>query len=173
MCAKELGDGRDRRMRALDQRIAVLRITDGRRQHLAQRQRAVVAQQHHPGLERAGHASRQKAGAGHEFETLAAIVRDAGAGRCWALSTNDFRLAAARVVDDHRHVAAGTVEVRLDHLQGERGRDRGIECIAALFQHRHANGGRDPMGRGDDAEGALDLRAGRERVRIDQAHAAM
>jgi hypothetical protein len=36
VCAKKLGDGRDRRVRALDQRVAVLRVADGWRQHLAQ-----------------------------------------------------------------------------------------------------------------------------------------
>jgi hypothetical protein len=100
-------------------------------------------------------------------------MRDGGARRRRALSANHFRLAASRVVQDHRHVAAGTVEVRLDHLQGERGRDRGIECVAALFQRRHPDGRRDPMGRGDHAEGALNFRARRERVRIDDAHATV
>ena len=173
ICAKEFGDGCDRSVGTLDQRVTVVRIADGRGQHLAQRQRAVIAQQQHPGLERAGHAGCQKPGAGHEIETLATIIRDGGAGRRRALPTNDFGLAAARVVDDHRHVAAGTVEMRLDHLQDERGSDRGIERVAALFQRRHADGGRDPMGRCDDAEGAFDLRARRERVRIDHAHAAV
>ena len=132
---------------------------------------AVVAQQQHPGLERARHAGGEEAGAGHEVEALAAIMRDGGAGRRRALAADHFRLAAPHVMDDDRHVAARTVEMRLDHLERERGCDRGIEGVAAFFQCRHADRGRDPMRRGDDAEGAFDFRTGRERVGIDDAHA--
>jgi len=95
------------------------------------------------------------------------------AGGRRTLPANHFRLAASRVVHDHRHVAAGAVEMRLDHLQGERGGDRGIEGVAAFFQRRHADSRRDPMSGRNDAEGPFDLRARRERVRIDDAHAAV
>jgi hypothetical protein len=170
---KELGDRGDGGVGALDQRIAVLRVPDCRRQHLAQRQRAIVAQHQHPGRERAGHAGGKKAGAGHEIEAFAAIMGDGGAGRRRSLAADHFRLAAAHVVDDGRHVAAGAVEMRLDHLQHESGRDRRIERVAAFFQRRHADGGGYPVGRGDDAERAFDFRTRRERVGIDDAHAAM
>src|SRR3546814_8750405 len=50
------------------------------------------------------------------------------------------------------------VEVRLDDLQGEAGGDSGVEGVAAELQHRHTDCGGDPMRRGDDDEGAGDLR---------------
>ena len=75
--------------------------------------------------------------------------------------------ALAGVVDNDRHIAAGAVEMRLDHLQRERGGDRGIEGVAALLQDSHAHGGGDPMGRRDDAESALDLGPGGEGIWVD------
>ena len=172
MLAEQLGDRGDGGVGALKERMAVLRIADRGREHLGERERAVVAQQQHPGLEGAGHAGGKEPGAGDEVETLAAIVRDRRAGRRRALAADHFRLAAPHVVDDDRRVAARAVEMRLDHLQGERRGHGGVEGVAALLQGRHADRGGDPVRRGDDAEGALDLRTGGERVRIDEAHAS-
>jgi hypothetical protein len=73
-------------------------------------------------------------------------------------------------VDENRDVAARPVEMRLHDLEGECGRDRGIERIAAPFKDRHADRGGNPVGRGDDAEGAFDLGPGGERIGIDVAH---
>ena len=95
------------------------------------------------------------------------MVAPAGAG---ALAADHLGPAAPRVVDDHRHVAARPVQMRLDHLQREGGRDAGVEGVAAALQHRHADRGRDPVRRGDDAEGAVDFRTGGEAARIDEAH---
>ena len=173
MVAKELGDRGDGGAGALDQRVTVLRVADRGREHLGKRHGSVVAQQQHPGLERAGHAGGEEAGAGHEIESLAAIMRDGGGGRRRSLTADHLRLAAPHVVNNDRHVAARTVEMRLDHLQRERRRHRRIEGVAALLQRRHADGGRDPMRRSDDAEGAFDLGPRRERVGIDVGHAAM
>ena len=171
MAAKQIGDRGDGGAGALDQRMAVLRIADRGAEHLAQRQRAVVAKEQHPGLERAGHTSREQPGAGHKVEAFAAIMRDGGARRSRSLPADDFRLAAPHVIDDDRHVAARAVEMRFDHLQRERRRHRGIEGVAALLQRRHAHGGRDPVRRGDDAERAFDFRPRRERVGANVAHA--
>ncbi len=74
MITEELRHGGDGGVGALDERMAILGVADGRRQHLAQRSGAVVAQQQHPGLERAGHAGGKKTGARNEIEALAAIV---------------------------------------------------------------------------------------------------
>ena len=150
--------------------MAVLGVTDRRRQHVGDRHGAVVAQQHHPGLEGAGHAGREQAGAGHEIEAFAAIMRDGGAGRRHALAADHFRLAALDVMDDDRHIAARPVEMRLDHLQREGGGDAGVEGIAAAFQNPHADGGGDPMGRGHHAESAFDFRPRGEGVWIDVGH---
>ncbi len=97
-------------------------------------------------------------------------MRDGGAGGRRALAADHLGAAAPDVVHDDRHVAARTVEMRLDHLQRECGRDTGIESVAALFQRGHPDRGRDPVGRGHDAESAFDFRPCRERVGIDVAH---
>ena len=97
-------------------------------------------------------------------------MRDGGLGRRRTLAADHLGLALAHVVEDDRHVAARTVEMRLDHLQREGGGDGGIEGVAAFLQRRHADGGRDPVGRGDHAERALDLGPGGERIRIDVFH---
>ena len=56
---------------------------------------AVVAQDHHVGLEGAGHAGRQQAGAGDDVEPqVAAVVGDGGAGRCRALAADRPRASA-------------------------------------------------------------------------------
>ena len=168
--AEQVGDRRDRGIGALDQRMAVLGVADRRRQHVGDRHGAVVAQQHHPGLEHAGHAGREQAGAGHDVEAFAAVMRDRGAGRRHALAADHLGLAALDVIDDDRHVAARPVEMRLDHLQREGGGDAGVERVAAAFQDPHADGGGDPVGRGHHAESALDLGPRGERVRIDVGH---
>ena len=59
-----------------------------------------------------------------------------------------------------RHLAAGAVEVRFDHLEHETGGDGGVEGVAAALQHAHAGGRGEPVGAGDHAEVAGRARAG-------------
>jgi hypothetical protein len=97
-------------------------------------------------------------------------MRDGGARRRHALAADHFGLAAPHIVHDRRHVAAGAVEMRLDHLQRKGGGHRGIEGIAALLQNPHADRSGDPMGRGDDAKSAFDLGTRGESVWVDIGH---
>ena len=170
MLSEQLRDRRDGGVRALDQRMAMARVGDRGRQHVGEPHGAVVAQQQHPGVEHAGHAGGQEPGARHHVEALLAVMRDGGRGRRRTLPADHLDLALAHVVHDHRNVAARTVEMRLDHLQREGGGDRGVEGVAAFFERRHADRGGDPMGRGDDAERAVDLGPCGERIRIDVFH---
>ena len=169
MLAEQLLDRPDRGVRALDQRMAVLRIGDRRRQHIGKLHRAVVAQQDHPAVEHAGDAGREQAGAGHHVEPFALVMRDRSAGWRGALAADDLRLALLHVIKNDRHVAAGAVQVRLDHLKRERGGDRGVERVAAALQRAHADRGRDPVRRRDDAERAVDLGPRGEGIGIDIA----
>ena len=84
------------------------------------------------------------------------MLAAAGAGP-WPQTTRSLSLV--RAPDQRRHVAAGAVQMRLDNLQGEAGRDRCVEGVAALFQHGHRRGRRKPVGRGRNAECAEQLRA--------------
>ncbi len=86
------------------------------------------------------------------------------------LAADHLGAAALGVVDNNRHIAARTVQMRLDHLQREGGGDAGVEGVAALLQNTHADRSGDPVRRGDDAEGAFDFRAGGERIGIDVPH---
>jgi hypothetical protein len=167
--AEQLFHGLDGGAGALDQRIAIAGIGYRGFQHVAQPHCAVVAQQQHPGFERAGNAGREEAGAGHHFQSLALVMRDRRLGRRRPLAADDFGAATLDVMHDDRHVAARTVQMRLDHLQSKGGRNPGVKGVAAFLQRRHPDRGRDPVGRGHDAEGALDLGPGRERIGIDVA----
>ena len=170
MFAEQRGDRADGSVGALEQRMTVLGVADGGLKHLGKRHGAVVAQQHHPSFERAGDASGKQAGAGYEIEPFAAVMSDRGTRWGYALAANHFRFGALYVVEDDRHIAAWPVEVRLHHLQRERGRHRSIERIAAALQYAHAHGGRDPVGGGDHAERTFDFRPSGEGVRINVGH---
>ena len=61
-------------------------------------------------------------------------MRDGRARRRRTLAADHLGAAALDVMHDDRNVAAGTVQMRLDHLQREGGGDAGVERIAALFQ---------------------------------------
>ncbi len=171
MLAKLILDGIDGGAGALHQRKAVFRVVDCGAKHIRQPHRAVVAQQGHPGVEGAGDAGSQQAGAGYEIKTeFVAVMRNGGFGRRRTLAADHLGASALHVVHDNRHVAAGTVEMRLDHLQCERGGDTGVEGIAAFLKGGHADRGGDPVGRGDDAKGAFDLGPGGEGIGVDVAH---
>ena len=168
--AEQLRHRGDGGVGTLQQWITVLRVTDRRRQHVSDAHGAVIAQQHHPGLERAGHAGGKEPGARNEVEAFAAVMRDRRAGRRDALTADHFRPAAAHVEENDRDVAARPVEMRLDHLERERRGDGRVERVAAAFKDAHAHGSRYPMGRSHDAERALDLRTRGEGIGIDIGH---
>ena len=152
------------------QGMAAACIGNGRRQDIAQAHRSVIAQQEHIGVERAGDAGRQQSRARHHVQAEVAECRERRRGRRRPLAADDLRPPLLHGVDHDRHVAAGSVEMRLHDLQGEGRRDGRIEGIAAALQDAHADGSRDPMRRRHDAECALDLRPRRERVRVDETH---
>ena len=173
MLPEQLLDRLDCRGRALNQRIAIARVSDGGLQHVAQFHGAVVPQQQHPGLKRAGNAGREQAGAGHHLQAFAAIMRDGRFRGRRALAADHLDLCALHVMHDDRHIAAGAVQMRLDHLQREGGGDAGVERIATLFQHGHPDRGGDPVRRGNDPERSFDFRPCGERIGIDVAQRAV
>jgi hypothetical protein len=50
--------------------------------------------------------------------------------------------------------------MRLDDLQGESGRRRRVEGVAAALEHRHRHGAGDPMRARDRPEGPANFRPG-------------
>ena len=147
---------------ARHQRKAVLGVADRIGEHVARLERAVVAQQQHPAVERAGHDGGQQSGAGHLLEAHRGEARDGRVGRKRSLSADHLRRVRAGAQHDRRQFAARPVEVRLDDLQHEAGRDRGIERVAAALEHRHAGLCRQPVRGRDRAERAADIRSGGE-----------
>jgi len=81
-----------------------------------------------------------------------------------SLAGDDVRALVARAPHDDRRLATGSVEVRLDDLEREPGRDGCVECVAAMLEDRHPGRGREPVRRGDHAECPGQLRPGRHRV---------
>ena len=115
-------------------------------EHVGEPQRPIIAQQQHPGLERARYARGEQPSPRHHVESKPTIVGNRRRGGGYSLPADHFGPTTAHVEDKHRNVAAGTVQVRLDDLQGKRGRDCGIKGIAAFFKGPHAHRGRDPVG---------------------------
>src|SRR5581483_8247737 len=115
-----------------------------------------------PAAERTRNDRGQRARAGDEAETeLVAVVRDRRRLRRRSLRAEHDGLAARRP-DERGQVAARPVQVRLDHLQREAGRDCGVEGVAALLEHGHTRYGGEPVRRGDHAEGTAELGTRRE-----------
>src|SRR2546423_7487375 len=64
--------------------------------------------------------------------------------------------------ENHWHLAARAIEVRLNDLQHETCSYCCVERVTAILQHRHTSRRRQPMRRGHHAEGANQLGAGGE-----------
>ena len=120
------------------------------------------SQQQQPAAERAGHAGREHARARDELVAELAVALDRRRGGRDALAAERDRLAAVDRAEERRHLAAGAVQVRLDDLQREAGRDRRVERVAAALEHRHPGRGGEPVRRGDHAERAAQLGTRRE-----------
>ena len=161
MGLEEILEPRDGVGDARHQRMAVLRVVDGGLQHVAQSHGAMVAQQQHPGVERARDHGGQQAIAGNQRQAFGAVAFQRGAGGRAALAAQHFNLARAGRIEHGRRLAGGR-PVRLDHLQHEGAGDAGVEGVAAALQQGHAGGAGQPVGRGHDTEGAEDFRTSRE-----------
>ena len=61
-----------------------------------------------------------------------------------------------------RHIATRTIQVWLNDLQREAGRNGCIERIAPSLQYRHRKGGRQPVGGGRHTKCAANFRSGGE-----------
>lgn len=146
---------------ALHGRVPVLGVPDGVLQDVAEGLGAVVAQQQHPGVERARYGGGERTGAGDEVQAEAPVVRDGRPGRCDALPAQHPHLATGRGQQD-RHLAGRTVEVRLHDMQHEGARHGRVVGVAAVLQNGHRRLRGQPVGGGHHAEGALKGRAGRE-----------
>ena len=160
---EELLDPADRVADRREGRIAVLRVADREMEDVAERHRPVLAQQGDPAAEGAGHDRGQRAGAGNQREPeLVAIALDRRCAWRGPLRAEDERPVAPGRPDERRQVAAWAVEVRLDDLQREAGRDGGVERVAALLEHGHPRSRREPVRGRHHPEGPPELWPRRE-----------
>jgi hypothetical protein len=150
-----------------DDGVAVLGVVDRVPHDLGERQRPVLAQHRDPAAEGAGHDGGERPGAGDEVEPeLVAIEGDRGRARRRALRAEDERPVSSRRPEERGQVAAGAVQVRLDDLQGEPGRDRRVEGVPALFEHGHSGRRGEPVRGRHHPEGPPQLGARREAHRF-------
>ena len=160
--AEERCDRDERLDDARHERVAVLGVAERRLEHVAQAERSVVAEEEHPRVERARHSRRQEPRAGDELETKRREGLDRRPCRRHALAAERSGALLLLAPEQDRHFAARAVEMRLHHLQRERGGDGGVEGVAAAFEHPHRGRRCEPVGRGGHAERAADLRTGSE-----------
>ena len=128
-----------------------------------ERLRAVVAQQEQPGVDRAGHRGGQRAGSRDEVEPQRSEVLDRGAGRRGTLASKHPRRGSLRRRDDRRHLPAGSVQVRLHHVQDEARRSTAAsKALPPRSSARIAAWEASQCVDDDHPEGALQRRPGGE-----------
>ena len=145
-----------------DERETVLRVADREREHVLEPPRAELLEQEQPAAECAGNAGGEDAGARDELVPELAVALDRGGRRSDALAAERDRLAAGDGPEQCRHFTARTVQVRLDDLQREAGRNGRVERVAATLEHRHPRCRAEPVRGADHPERAAELGAGRE-----------
>ena len=118
----------------------------------------MIAQQRHPAAERAGHTCSDQARTGDLGETQIPDALDGRRRRSRPLAADHLWALSRRIPEQDRHLAAETVEVRLDDLEHESGGTCRIEGVAAPIEHCHRALRGEPVGRADHAERALELR---------------
>ena len=144
------------------ERVTVLRVPDGELEDVREPPGAEVPQEEKPAAEGAGNARGEHAGPRDELVTELVVALDGRGCGSDALAAEHERLTAIDVEEDRRHLAARPVQMRLDDLEHEPGRDRRIEGVAASLEHRHAGLRGEPVCRRDHPEGAAQLWAGGE-----------
>jgi hypothetical protein len=153
----------DRRPDPLVQREAVLGVADGELEDVADAPGPELAQEQQPGSECPRHAGGEHAGSRHELVPELPEALDRRRGGSDALPAEHERLAALVGPEHGRDLSTGTVEMRLDDLQDEPGRDRCIEGVAAPLEHPHPGLRGEPVRGRDHPEGAAQLGTRRER----------
>ena len=128
----------------------------GRREHVAQRERAERSQGGDPGVEGGRDARGQEAVAGDEVDAGGAEPGDGGARGRRAQAADGHHAAGTGIVDEDGHLAADAVVLRFEHGQGQPGGHARVDGVAAALEHAHARRGGQVVARGDHAVAAHD-----------------
>ena len=99
---------------------------------------------------------------GHQVVPELVEALDRGGRGGHALTAEDERLPLLDGVEDRRDLAARAVQVRLDDLEREAGRDSGVEGVPAALEHRHPDRRGEPVRGRHHPEGPAQLRSRRE-----------
>ncbi len=144
------------------ERIAVLGVADRELEDILQAPGSELAEEEEPAAEGPRDARREHAGSRDQVVPELMEPLDRRGRRSDALTTQHQRFAAIGRPEDRRNLAAGPVQVRLDDLEAEPGRDGCVEGVAAALEDRHPRLGCKPVRRCDHPEGAAQLRASSE-----------
>ncbi len=126
-------------------REAVLGQFQRRFEDLGQRERSEVFQRRKQGVERRGHAGCQQALTGNQIYPQGAEMLDSGARRRGHVAVDcEHPLACAGTHQDRR-LAADRMQMGIDDSLNKRGRDGGVDRVAAPCEHARAGRGRQIM----------------------------
>ena len=132
---------------------AILGKVDGSVEDLGAGEGAVLCMGSHPGIDEAGDGHGQDALVG---DAVLAVPVDVGGVGCGAGAVADIDGAGLAVVDHDEAVTAHAGHVGLDDAEGGRGRDGGVDGVAAPLQHGHAGLGGEGVPGADHAVAAHD-----------------
>ena len=148
----------------LADRVAVARVLDRRLQCLRQRPRAVLREQLAPAVHHARHADRELPAQRQALDVAFLELLWRRRRRRASARVQPVDFPVFRAVDDREEIAAGAVHRRLDDGQHRRGRDRGVDGVAARLQHPKAGGRGQRLAGGDGAVPRHDDGSGAARV---------
>ena len=142
----------DRNAHAFDDREAVIRVVDREREDIGERPRTEFLQQQEPAAESTGNAGGKHTGARNQVVAQVAEALDRRRSGSDSLAAERQWLASLDRVEERRDFSTRPVQVRLDDLQREAGRNDRVERISAALQNRHAGSRSEPVRRRDHAE---------------------
>ena len=167
MLAEQLLDHADGGAGALDQRVPVARVGNRRRQHVGKthacRSRAAAASRSRTCRARRPPTVRCPAPDRGRARGNARWWRPAGAGPCPQITSVLPRRTSCTITGTS---PPGPLRCGSTTCSVKAVATAASKALPPFSSIAHADRGRDPMRRGDDAEGALDLGARRERVGI-------
>ncbi len=127
-----------------------LGVEDGRREELRERPAPEAGPKHLPPVESAGHRDREDVVVGNALEPALPELLGRRERSGTAGGVQPVELLRVRVVDEREEVTADARHHRLDHVEGRRGRDGGIDRVPSFLEDAKARGRRERLARRHD-----------------------
>ena len=131
---------------AIHDRVPGLRVADRELKDVLEAPRAELAQEEKPPSEGTGHASSKDARPGDERVPAVVEPFDGGRRRRDTLAADHQWLASIHRPRDRGQLASRPVQVRLDDLEDESRRARGVERVPSSLEHCHSRSRSEPVG---------------------------